>query len=246
MYIQDKPLICLSNDSNFFQTHGEAPRQIHSPKAYGAAIAAAGGIPMLTCEQCAEEMAELCEGLLLSGGDDVDPELYGETILTDTVGPDPERTQFEVPLARAFLERGKPILTICRGFQLLNVLLGGTLYQDLLEQKGWIHSNGKIRHDLYAEEGSILHALFGPVFKVNSTHHQAIKALAPGLRVTARSVEGIIEGYEHESLPIFGVQFHPERLTGVQWDSRTPDFKPFFERFIALVRAESARREGKA
>lgn len=78
MYIQDKPLICLSNDSNFFQTHGEAPRQIHSPKAYGAAIAAAGGIPMLTCEQCAEEMAELCEGLLLSGGDDVDPELYGE------------------------------------------------------------------------------------------------------------------------------------------------------------------------
>ncbi len=246
MYIQDKPLICLSNDSNFFQTHGEAPRQIHSPKAYGAAIAAAGGIPMLTCEQCAEEMAELCEGLLLSGGDDVDPELYGETILNDTVGPDPERTQFEVPLARAFLERGKPILTICRGFQLLNVLLGGTLYQDLLEQKGWIHSNGKIRHDLYAEEGSILHALFGPVFKVNSTHHQAIKALAPGLRVTARSVEGIIEGYEHESLPIFGVQFHPERLTGVQWDSRTPDFKPFFEHFIALVRAESARREGKA
>ena len=138
---------------------------------------------MLTCEQCAEEMAELCEGLLLSGGDDVDPELYGETILNDTVGPDPERTQFEVPLARAFLERGKPILTICRGFQLLNVLLGGTLYQDLLEQKGWIHSNGKIRHDLYAEEGSILHALFGPVFKVNSTHHQAIKALAPGLRL---------------------------------------------------------------
>lgn len=86
------------------------------------------------------------------------------------------------------------------------MLLGGTLYQDLLEQKGWIHSNGKIRHDLYAEEGSILHALFGPVFKVNSTHHQAIKALAPGLRVTARSVEGIIEGYEHESLPIFGVR----------------------------------------
>ena len=246
MYIQDKPLICLSNDSNFFQTHGDAPRQIHSPKAYGAAIAAAGGIPLLTCEQCAEEMAELCEGLLLSGGDDVDPELYGETILNDSVGPDPERTQFEVPLARAFLERGKPILTICRGFQLLNVLLGGTLYQDLLEQKGWIHSNGKIRHDLYAEEGSILHALFGPVFKVNSTHHQAIKALAPGLRVTARSVEGIIEGYEHESLPIFGVQFHPERLTGVQWDSRTPDFKPFFQRFIALVCEESAKRRERA
>lgn len=226
MYIQDKPLICLSNDSNFFQTHGEAPRQIHSPKAYGAAIAAAGGIPMLTCEQCAEEMAELCEGLLLSGGDDVDPELYGETILNDTVGPDPERTQFEVPLARAFLERGKPILTICRGFQLLNVLLGGTLYQDLLEQKGWIHSNGKIRHDLYAEEGSILHALFGPVFKVNSTHHQAIKALAPGLRVTARSVEGIIEGYEHESLPIFGVQFHPERLTACNGTAARPILSP--------------------
>jgi len=71
---------------------------------------------------------------------------------------------------------------------------------------------------------------------VNSTHHQAVKALAPGLRVTARSVEGIIEGYEHETLPIFGVQFHPERLTGILWDDRTPDFHPFFAHFIRMVK----------
>ena len=236
MYCQQKPLICVSNDSNFFSTNGEGPRQIVSPKAYSAAIAAAGGIPLLTNEHCPEEMAELCEGLLLSGGDDVDPDLYGEEILNETVKPDPLRTQFEVPLAKAFLERKKPILTICRGFQLMNVILGGTLYQDLLEQKGWIHSDRRIRHDMYAEEGSILHRLFGPVFRVNSTHHQAVKDLAPGLRVTARSVEGIIEGYEHETLPIFGVQFHPERLTGILWDVRTPDFKTFFEHFINVVR----------
>lgn len=89
--------------------------------------------------------------------------------------------------------------------------------------------------------GSILHELFGEKFKTNSTHHQAIKQLAPGLKATAHSIEGIVEAFEHESLPIFGTQFHPERLSGKYNDGRTPDFTPLFRRFIANAKACAER-----
>jgi putative glutamine amidotransferase len=234
--LNGKPLICVTSDDNFLSAGPDAPRHIDSPSAYTAAIANAGGIPLLTSEQCPEEMAELCDALLLTGGDDVDPELYGETIYNESVKPDPQRTAFEVPLTKAFLARRKPILCICRGTQLLNVMLGGDLWQDLLAQCGYVHMNGQIRHNVYAEKGSVLNGLFGDVFRTNSTHHQAIRTLAPGLRCTAKSIEGIVEAYEHETLPILATQFHPERLTGVQWDDRTPDFAPYFKYFVDLVK----------
>ena len=139
------------------------------------------------------------------------------------------------------MKRGKPILGICRGSQLINVCMGGTLWQDLLEQKGWVHMNGQIRHDVYAEEGSILYNIFGKQFKTNSTHHQAVKDLAPGFHVTARSIEGIVEAYEHDTLPIYATQFHPERLTGILWDDRTPDYKPWFEHFVNLVKEHAEK-----
>ena len=153
----------------------------------------------------------------------------------------PERTAFEKPLFQAFLDRGKPILGICRGCQFINAVMGGTLYQDLVEQKGWVHFNTQIRHEVYAEEGSVLYRLFGPKFRTNSTHHQAVKDLAPGFHVTARSVEGIVEAYEHDTLPILATQFHPERLTGILWDDRTPDFRPWFEYFVELVRKHAEK-----
>lgn len=234
--LNGKPLICVSNDSNNDPKDPAKIRHVDSPLAYSQAIANSGGIPVITAEQCPEELAELCDALLLSGGDDVDTELYGEEIFNDTVSPDPKRTEFEVPLAKAFLAKGKPILGICRGSQLLNVLMGGDLWQDLLEQQGYVHLNGKIRHDVFTEKGSVLNRLFGDKVKTNSTHHQAIRTLAPGLKCTARSVEGIVEAFEHESKPILATQFHPERLTGAQWDDRTPDFKPYFDYFIELVR----------
>jgi len=233
--LNGKPLICISSDVRRMESD---PRRMVTEiyQTYTSSVFSAGGIPMITCDVCAEDMADLCDALLLTGGADIDPELYGEEKLNDTVHASPERTAFERPLFEAFLKRGKPILGICRGIQLINVCLGGTLWQDLVEQKGWVHMHPDIRHDIYAEEGSILHRLFGPQFKVNSTHHQAVKDLAPGLRITARSIEGIVEGFEHESLPIFAVQFHPERLTGILWDDRTPDFAPFFEYFINMAK----------
>lgn len=235
--VNGKPVICISTDSNkkSFAADKES-RQLRLSTVYCAAVAAAGGIPVLGGEQCAEELAQLCDGLLLSGGADIEPAMYGEEVLNDTVKCDPPRTDFEVALAKAFIAAGKPIMAICRGFQLLNCVLGGTLYQDLVEQKGLVHMNWQMRHDLFAKEGSLLHSLFGSAFKVNSTHHEAVKDLAPGLRATAHSVEGLIEAYEHESLPVVAVQFHPERLTGAMWDERTQDFAPLFEHYIRLVK----------
>ena len=233
--LNGKPLICVSSDLRKMESD---PRRFITEmyQTYTNAVHQAGGIPLITCDVGAEEMAEICDGLLLTGGADIDPELYGEEILNASVQPMPVRTAFEKPLFEAFLKRGKPILGICRGSQLINVCMGGSLYQDLVEQKGWVHMNTEIRHDVYAEAGSVLHRLFGPQFKTNSTHHQAVKELASGFHVTARSIEGIVEAFEHDTLPILATQFHPERLTGITWDERTPDFKPYFEYFINLVK----------
>ena len=235
-----KPLICISSDMKKMESD---PRRLitETYQTYSDAVFYAGGIPMITCGRCAEEMADLCDGLLITGGPDLEPEVYGEQPLNDTVKPMPERTAFEKPLFQAFLDRGKPILGICRGCQFINAVMGGTLYQDLVEQKGWVHFNAQIRHEVYAEEGSVLYRLFGPKFRTNSTHHQAVKDLAPGFRVTARSVEGIVEAYEHDTLPILATQFHPERLTGILWDDRTPDFRPWFEYFVELVRKHAEK-----
>ena len=238
--LNGKPLICVSSDVRRMESD---PRRTISEvyESYTEAIANSGGIPILTCDQFPEDMADLCDGLLLTGGpSDLEPELYGEEILNDSVTIMPLRTAFEIPLFKAFLKREKPILGICHGFQLMNVCLGGSLYQDLPTQKGWDHS-GDIRHDVFVEEDSVLCRLFGRQFTVNSSHHQSIRELAPELRLTARSAEGIPEAYEHRSLPILATQFHPERLTGILWDDRTPDFKPYFDYFIDLVKQHTEK-----
>ena len=237
--LNGKPLICVSSDIRRYDADNR--RMIHElHDTYSNAVFNAGGIPMITCGLCAEEMADLCDGLLLTGGGDIEPFRYGQEN-TRSVAIRPERDQAELDLCKAYLEAGKPILGICRGSQLINVCMGGTLWQDLLEQKGWVHMNGAIRHDIYTEEGSILRKLFGEQFKSNSTHHQAVKDLAPGFHVTARSIEGIIEAYEHDTLPIYATQFHPERLTGILWDDRTPDYKPWFEYFVNLVKEHASK-----
>ena len=149
----------------------------------------------MLAECCAKELAELCDGLLLTGGPDMDPSYFGEEILNDTVCVDALRDQFEVELAKEFLARRKPILSICRGFQLLNVVMGGDLWQDVPSQLGFVHFNRDLRHPLYTEPGSVLQDLYGKEFRVNSTHHQAVRRLAPGLKATAWSKEEILEAW---------------------------------------------------
>lgn len=233
------PSICVSTDGIYRE---KSPmRWAAIPKSYPDAIAQAGGLPLLCSENCPDEMADFCDALLLTGGDDLSPSFYGEEILNKTVKIDALRDSFEIKLAESFLKKKKPILTICRGFQLINVLLGGDLYQDLVAQKGLYHLDTQLRHPIHACEGSVLAQLFGTEFKVNSTHHQAVRKLGRGLKATAFSPDGIIEAYEHESGLILGTQFHPERLTGTYWDDRTPNMGAYFAYFIQLVRNEKKK-----
>lgn len=235
--INGKLVILVSSDSGVLQS---GARELRSPAAYTRAIAQAGAVPVIGGEQCPEELADLCDGLLLSGGPDIEPELFGETIYNDTVHMDTPRTKYEYALLKAFLEKGKAVMGICRGEQLINVYLGGDMYQDLAHQKGVFHSSYELRHKVKAEPGSFIEKLLGSEFLVNSTHHQAVRDLAPGLKLAARSeADGVIEAYEHESLPIFGVQWHPERLTNIMRDERTPDMAPLFTYFLEKVKTHT-------
>lgn len=232
--IDGKLTILIPTDSYVMPT---GQRAHYSPSAYARAIAAAGAAPILGGEQCAKELSHLCDGLLLAGGPDIEPDLFGEEIYNDTVKVDTPRTKFEYALLKEFLAQGKAVMGICRGEQLLNVYLGGDMYQDLAHQKGLFHSSYELRHKVKAVPGSFVEKLLGEEFLVNSTHHQAVRRLAPGLKLAAEAPDGVVEAYEHESLPLFGVQWHPERLTNVMRDERTPDMAPLFTYFLDLIRA---------
>jgi putative glutamine amidotransferase len=160
-----------------------------------------------------------CSGLVLSGGEDVDPARYGEAPLPNLGRVSPDRDAMEFAALAAALERNLPILGICRGCQVLNVFMGGTLYQDIETQcpgaLGHRQSEpwGRRPHAARVEPGTRLDALVGsPELCINSFHHQAIKAVAPGLRVSAWAEDGLIEAIEApDGRWLVGVQWHPER-----------------------------------
>lgn len=180
-----------------------------------------------------------CDGLLLCGGGDVAPARFGQ----DNHGSeeiDPDRDEAEFALARAFLSAGKPIFGICRGHQVLNVALGGTLIQDLGPEGNLFHRRGleqKDRiHPVRSASGSLFDALYGAVFPVNSSHHQALDQIGRGLTPVLWSESGVVEGLVHTSLPVFSVQFHPERMAFGHRRSDTVDGAPLFQHFMALCR----------
>ena len=154
-------------------------------------------------------MAEDCDGLVLPGGGDMDPGLYGEA-LQDCRQMDRARDQEELMLCRRFLAVGKPVLGICRGMQVLNVALGGTLIQHVDGHSG-LHGQDNL-HPTAAAPGSFLVRLYGRSFVVNTAHHQALGELGEGLRPIQWTADGVIEGVAHMRLPAWGVQWHPERL----------------------------------
>lgn len=177
------------------------------------------------------------DGLILVGGDDIDPALFGQEN-THSQGIDSARDKAEMALLNGFCGAGKPVLGICRGHQAVNVWLGGDLLQDLGPELVPFHrkEEGDQVHLIQAAEGSLLHRLYGPVFPVNSSHHQGLGRLGKGLRVTARSEGGVIEAVEHETLPLICVQFHPERMTGEKGRPDTVDGGKIFRAFLELCR----------
>ncbi len=201
-------------------------KRLMMPMSYSNAVREAGGTPVLLPitrdEEVIEAYAALVDGVLVSGGDDIDPLSYGEDQLWGCGDVLPLRDEFEMKLIRTLLEKHpqKPLLGICRGEQMLNVALGGTLYQDLKSQMpGCIaHQQHQTAiypsHKVLIDAGTKLYAIYGSTqIMTNSHHHQAVKEPAPGLLVTARAADGVIEGFEKPDHPYFvGVQWHPERL----------------------------------
>lgn len=218
--------------------------------AYVRSVISGGGIPLvlppLLGDRFVHEIVEVLDGLVLSGGEDVDPVHYGEEAHpTVAKNIDPMRDAQEIALYRLARERGLPVLGICRGIQLINVALGGTLWQDLPSDKpdGLPHNQPDGRdartHSVEVTPGSRLaRALGGTRFDVNSFHHQAIRDLAPGLLVTAHAPDGEIEGVESPGTDpwLLAVQWHPEEF-------HHHEVAPDHGLFAALV-AECRRRSG--
>lgn len=174
------------------------------------------------------------DGLILCGGCDIDPQYYGEEIC-GSVGIDDKRDASEMALLRAYVEAGKPVLGICRGCQLINVFFGGSLYQHLPETHLHKGADGvDAVHNVKTNEGTILYNLYGDLFMTNSSHHQAIKDLGKNICAAAYWNGQYIEAIEHIELPIFAVQWHPERMYSITARGNAASGKVIFEYFISL------------
>lgn len=181
-------------------------------------------IPLYVDQETLRHIYEQLDGLVISGGGDIDPTRYGQSPSPYVQGIEPNRDEIEAQLVRWAVEDDKPLLAICRGIQVMNVALGGSLIQDIpSDVKGALRHDAntdvlyKLRtHEVMVTPGSLLHTTLGingERLAVNSLHHQAIGDLAPGLEVVARADDGIIEGVEMRDRRFaLGVQWHPETL----------------------------------
>ncbi|MEG0842991.1 MAG: gamma-glutamyl-gamma-aminobutyrate hydrolase family protein [Romboutsia sp.] len=183
-----------------------------------------GGVPFIvpvnTNEEVIRRQLEIVDGIVISGGWDVNPLLYGEEPENELTFVYPEVDDFDLIAIKIALELEKPILGICRGLQVLNVALGGTMYQDLkyIEESHIKHSQSTKKylgtHSIKIEEGCKLEVILGNDVLVNSYHHQSIKKLGEGLKAIAYSKDGVIEAIEKEGTKfVVGVQWHPEMMS---------------------------------
>ena len=209
---------------------------------YINAVQLAGGLPILIPTLLNEEIEnylDLIDGLILSGGEDIDPIFYGEEPILQLGELCPERDPFEIKLFKRALERKIPILGICRGFQIINVALGGTLYQDIKVQQGsdFNHLNlmypvDTLDHEVVLSKESKLYQIMkAERLMVNSLHHQAIYKVGENLKVVGISTDHIIEALEYEGEPfVLGVQWHPEDLV-----AKDGYFLELFESFVEEI-----------
>jgi putative glutamine amidotransferase len=205
---------------------------------YVAALKAAGADVVLLPAglPAAEAVLDRLDAVLLPGGLDVHPSYYGQEPGPGLGRVNADLDELEAPLVRLAKERGLPILGVCRGHQMVNVALGGTLYQDI-EAEGvssfdhWASlDNGRdyLAHKVLIKPGTRLRDIVGAAeLEVNSFHHQAVREVAPGLLVNATSPDGVVEGLESPDGLVMTLQCHPESLTGTKWARR------LFEAFVS-------------
>ncbi len=215
-----KPTIGLTLD---YETHGgySALPWFAIRENYCTSVTEAGGVPLpLTSDmRLVEAYLDRIDGLITTGGNfDVPPQYYGQEVTSETVTTKEKRTEFEFAIMRAALARNMPLLSICGGQQLLNVVLGGTLIQHIPDSipNALAHEQPNPRtepgHTIAVLPGSLLHRITQKEeMAINSAHHQAVGQVAPGIRVSATAPDGVIEAIEDPTRPFcLGVQWHPE------------------------------------
>lgn len=173
-----------------------------------------------------------CAALILPGGGDIDPELYGQSNC-GSMGIDRNLDLLQIQALEYFLHAGKPILGICRGMQLLNVYFGGTLIQDLPNAQNHKASEGDALHSAHITEDCILSYLYGYIFPVNSSHHQAVDRLGSDLKIIQYAADGVAEAIQHKNKPILGVQWHPERFKAVQTDTALAKIRRLIPHYLS-------------
>jgi len=182
---------------------------------YYEGVAAAGGVPVLLPALAELEMLARLDGILFTGGPDIDPVHYGE-LPHPTLVFSPLRDASEILLYREARAKGMPMLGICRGIQLINVAAGGTLWQDIPSQLPNAHGHSPWAPRNYATHGVTLdeqlREMLGETTRVNSFHHQAVKDVAPGFRATGYAADGVIEAIEADEGFVVGIQWHCENL----------------------------------
>jgi putative glutamine amidotransferase len=211
--------------------------------AYAEAVEEAGGnaifLPTLFSSKKLQEILSFTDGLVLTGGADIHPSYYGEEVSAPINLSPNQRTDFDLNLFRAALKAGKAILAICHGMQIMNVACGGSLYQDIDTQlPGPIthraeEGQNPARHRVQVEPGTRLASVLQDLLEIEiiSTHHQAVKTLGNGLKVSAKSPDNIIEGIEMPDFSkVIGIQWHPEK------DLTSEASRRLFKGFIALAR----------
>jgi putative glutamine amidotransferase len=243
-----RPLIAVTTGSG----PSRAGERASIGTAYLQAIQAAGGIPIIVPPQldgpALEQLLASVQALVLTGGGDVDPARYGEARHEKTDGVSEERDSLELTAVEIALDARLPLLAICRGMQVLNVALGGSLHQDIpsdfATDINHAQTSGEpprerndVTHSVTVEEGSRLAELLGAsAMDVNSMHHQSVKHLGHGLRSVAWAPDGVVEGLEGEPRDgrfVVGVQWHPEELASLHEHAR--------RLFEAVVREASER-----
>jgi putative glutamine amidotransferase len=233
-----KPLIGIIMG---YQPKTGAPT-LHIGEAYIKSVLKAGGLPLLlpigTSDEVLEEMLEMCDGLMITGGPDLDPLLFQDNPDSRAGGVDPRRDASEAFLINSAAQKKMPILGICRGIQALNVTLGGTLYIDLSDDYPGSEKHDfypdmprdAYRHTIAIEKDTILFEIMGKnEIQVNSLHHQGVKDPAPNLTIAGLANDGSIEALVAKDHPwCVGVQWHPECL---------PDDQDAQSLFTAFVQA---------
>ena len=201
-------------------------------KNYVAALTGVGLTPIVTT--AAEDISGFA-GLLLPGGGDIDPALYHAE---NEGSKDIDRALDEAQLAMldAFVRAGKPVLGICKGIQIINTYFGGGIIQHLATAEAHMYHDADSIHPCVSLPGTDMRRLYGARYVTNSSHHQALGRMGSGLRATSFAADGTVESAAHDSLPVFGVQFHPERMCFAKARPDTVDGAAVFLYFKSLVK----------